>query len=153
MGEFWVVNSEPSKKAYIACVEADYAEHKYLTYPKARIGVDRSIGQNSLFHLWLSEFAAFLTPCHYKEVTPGMLSGIKRTMKKLFYQEFHDSWMIHTVICPLTKQEKKDFTSSKSWKQPEMYKVLTWLQMYAAEHCCILESKGEFAKLQREQNK
>ena len=152
MGESWTVNSEHSKKAYIAQVERDFAEHKYLTYSPPRIGVDRSIDQNSLLHFWLTEFAAFLTPCHKKEVTPGMLEGMKKSIKGLFYRENPYEWMLHKVVCPLTKREKVDYTSSASWKQGEMFVVLTWLQNFAATQGCVLESKGEFNKLQRKSN-
>jgi len=152
MGESWTVNSEQTKKAYIAKVEKDFSEYKYLTYAPPRIGIDRSIDQNSLFHVWCTEFAAYLTPCHTKEVTKGMLEGMKKTVKGLFYRENPYNWMLHKVICPLTKREKIDYTSSSSWKQGEMFLVLTFLQNFAATQGCALESKGEFNKLQRKQN-
>lgn len=152
MGESWTVNSEQSKAAYKAQVDRDFAEHKYLTYNPPRIGVDRSLDQSALFHVWLTEFAAFLTPCHKKQVTKGMLEGIKKTIKGLYYREYPYEWMVHKVICPLTKREKTDYTSSSSWRQGEMFLVLTWLQQFAAGQGCVLESKGEFNKLQKLQN-
>lgn len=82
-----------------------------------------------------------------------MVEGIKKTIKGLFYRENPYEWMVHKVICPLTKREKTDYTSSASWMVGEMYLVLTWMQIFAAQQGCILESKGEFAKRQREQNK
>lgn len=153
MGESWIVNSEQKKRAYIDQVERWWSEHKYMTFSPPRLGEDRSIDQNSLFHVWCTEFAAFLTPCHTKEVTKGMVEGIKKTIKGLFYRENPYEWMVHKVICPLTKREKTDYTSSASWMVGEMYLVLTWMQIFAAQQGCILESKGEFAKRQREQNK
>jgi hypothetical protein len=81
-----------------------------------------------------------------------MLEGMKKTVKGLFYRENPYDWMLHRVICPLTKREKVDYTSSSSWKQGEMFLVLTFLQNFAATQGCVLESKGEFNKLQRKQN-
>lgn len=150
MSDATTVNSDVTLAIYLNKVRAEFMEHRYLTYPAPRIGMDRSIDQNALFHVWLTEFAAHLTPCHKREVTPGMLEGIKRSMKQKFYQETGYDWMIHTVKCPLTGREKKDWASSKSWKRGEMFMVLSWLQMFAADHGCILESKGKFHQYQRE---
>ncbi len=150
MSESWTVNSDPTLEGYIGQVRRWYNEHKYLTFPGPRFGVDRSINQNSLFHVWLTEYAAHLTPCHSREVTEGMLDGIKRTMKGLFYRETQYEWMVHKVICPLSKREKIDYTSSASWLQGEMFLVLNFIQLHAAQNGCILESKGEHAKLTRE---
>jgi len=152
MGEAFTVNSLQSKAAYHAYVDRRWEEDKWLTFDPPRVGEDRSISQNSLYHVWLTEFAAFLTPCHTKEVTPGMLDGIKRSTKGMFYRECGHEWMIHKVICPLTKREKPDYTSSASWLHGEMFLVLTWLQNFAGSQGCILESKGQFKKLQREHN-
>jgi hypothetical protein len=150
MGDSWRVNSEQTKRAYHEQIDRWWAEHKYMTFPPPRLGEDRSIDQNSLFHVWLTEFAAYLTPCHKKEVTKGMLEGIKTSVKGLFYRENPYEWMVHRVFCPLSKREKKGYTSSKSWLVGEMFLVLTWFQIFAAQQGCILESKGEFAKNQRE---
>lgn len=151
-GESWRVDSKVTKEAYKAHVDKLFDEHKYLTFPKPRIGQDRSIDQNSLLHVWLTEFAAHLAKCHKSEVTAGILEGIKRSMKGLYTQETQLGHMTHQVVCPLTKREKTDFTSSKSWKRGEMFDFLNWLQAFAATKNCILESKGEHAKLTREQN-
>ena len=152
MGEAWVVNDDRKLTAYIEHVKKQFAEHKYLTFPAARIGADRSLDQNSLMHLWLTEFCCHISKCHKREVTEGMIEGIKRTMKKGFYQAYGYAWMIHEVKCPLTGNTKKDFTSSAKWKRGEIYVFLDWLQHFAATKGCILESRGEFAKLKREEN-
>lgn len=153
MGKSWVINSEISKKAFIANLEKLFSEHKYITYAAPRIGADRSLGQNALLHLWLTDFGCYLAKCHYTEFTDGMMEGIKKSVKGLFYREYPYEWMIHDVKCPITKRSKKDYTSSSKWKQGEMFLVLTWLQDFAAKKGCVLESKGEFQKLQRGQNK
>lgn len=150
MTESWVVNSEHTKKAFIAKVEADYAEHKYLTYAPPRIGADRSLTQNGLMHQWLTDFGCHLAKCHYTEFTDGMMEGMKKTAKGLFYREYPFEWMVHEVKCPLTNRVKTDYTSSSSWKHGEMFLVLTFMQNFAATKGCVLESKGQFAKYQRE---
>ena len=150
MGESFTVNSEHTKQAYKAYVDRVYDESKYATFSPPRIGPDRSINQNSLFHVWLTEFAAHLAKCHKSEVTKGMLAGIKFTAKELYYRHSSYFWMIHTVSSPLTGRNKTDYTSSGSWHRGEMFDVLNWLQMFAAEQGCVLESRGEHAKLKRE---
>ena len=60
--------------------------------------------------------------------------------------------MIHVVTDPKSGKTKKDYTSSADWKTGEMYQVLTFLQMESANDGLILEAKGQYAKLKREQN-
>jgi hypothetical protein len=61
--------------------------------------------------------------------------------------------MIQEIEDYSSGKKKKDYTSSKDWKTGEMYMVLTFIQLCAAQDGLILESKGEFAKNQREANK
>lgn len=152
MGEAWTVNSEPSCNAYCAHVKAQFHKHGYLTYPAPKIGKDRSLGQNALFHFWITEFICHLVLCHPSQVTEGMKDGTKRTIKGLFYRHYPgEKWMIHEVVCAISQRKKIDYTSSASWKQGEMFMVLEFFQGYAATQGCVLESKGEFARLKREQ--
>ncbi len=150
MGEAWTVNDDRKLTAYVEHVRKLYCDHKYLTFPAPRIGADRSLDQNALLHFWLTEFCCHLARCHKSEVTDGMIEGIKRSMKSMFYKTYGYAWMIHDVTCVLTGNTKKDFTSSSDWKRGEMFMFLDWLQHFAATKGCILESKGEFAKLKRE---
>lgn len=155
MGESWTINSDASLKAFLANVEALYKEYKYLTYGKPRIGVDRSLDQNALFHVWCTEWIAHTLGKHTKAVLKNEINGMKRTVKKMFliaYPETKD-WMIEVITDYTTGQSKKDYTSSADWKTGEMFMVLTFMQNEAANQGIILESKGEFAKNQREQNK
>jgi hypothetical protein len=152
MAESWVINSDNSLNAFIKNVNDLYKEHKYITYGSPRIGKDRSLGQNALFHVWLTDFGCHLAKCHFTQFSDGMMEGTKKSIKGLFYREYPREFMIHEVECVITKRKKKDYTSSAKWKQGEMFEVLTWFQNFAASQGCVLESKGEFNKLQREQN-
>ncbi len=155
MGESWVINSDSSLKAFIANVQSLYGEHKYITYGKPRIGVDRSLDQNALFHVWCTEWIAYKLGKHVKTVVKQELAGMKRTVKKMFLLAYPESkeWMIQVITDYTTGQSKKDYTSSADWKTGEMFMVLTFMQNEAANQGIILESKGEFAKNQREQSK
>lgn len=155
MGESWTINSDTSLKAFIANVQALYNEHKYITYGKPRIGVDRSIDQNKLFHFWCTEWIANILRIDKREVSKASLAGMKRTVKKMFLLAHPETkeWMIQVITDYTTGQTKKDYTSSADWKTGEMFMVLTFMQLEAANQGIILESKGEFAKNQREQNK
>lgn len=154
MSESWTINSEHSKVAFIKYVNQMVDEHKHITFAAPRIGADRSVSQNALFHVWCAEYVAYRMSMHRKEVSKGLLAGMKRIVKKRFNSSHPESqgWMVYEVINPFNGQSKKDYTSSADWKRGEMLTVLTWLQMVAAEDGLILESKGEFAKLTREHN-
>lgn len=154
MSEAWTINSEHSKVAFIKYVDQMYEKHKYITFAAPRIGADRSLSQNSLFHVWCTEYIAWRLDITTKAVSKGLLAGMKLIIKKRFTASHPDSqaWMIFDVVNPFNGKSKKDYTSSADWKRGEMFTVLTWLQMVAAEDGLILESKGEFAKAQREFN-
>lgn len=156
MTDRWVINSTPALVAFIKTVERTYSEHKFITYTEPRIGPDRSISQNALLHVFLSEYAAYILKRDKKEVAKdrGLMEGMKLDAKKKFvlHHPENTSWMVHEVIGPMSGSKKKAYTSSSNWKRGEMFVFLTWLQMLAANDGLILESKGEFNKLQREQN-
>ena len=151
MSQAWTTNSASTLKAYIANVHALFDEHKYLTFPAPRIGADRSMGQNALFHVFLTEYVAHILRKDKRDVTKGELEGMKRATKGRYYTYSHDGFMIHTITDPISKRSKRDYTSSSDWKRGEMFAVLEWLQLQAANDGLIVESRGEFNKLQRDQ--
>lgn len=154
MAEQWTVNSITSLTAFNKHVERLFAEHKFITFSSPRIGADRSLDQNALFHVWATEYVAYTLKKDKREVSPGELDGMKQIIKKRFTAT-HPAcyeWMVYEIVNPFNGATRKDYTSSKSWKRGEMYLVLDWFQMVAAEDGLILESKGQFAKLQREHN-
>lgn len=152
--ETFTVNSATSAMAFYRHVQDMFAQHKYLTFTW-RIGEKRSLDQNALLHVWLTEYAAHLLDKDKKLVTRGELEGMKRHAKRMYYAEHGEQcavWMIHEVVNPANpEQHKRDFTSSTTWKRGEMYLFLTWLQMKAAMDGLVLESKGEYAELQRKE--
>jgi len=150
MAEHWTVNSDHSETAYIASIKALRAEHGYLTFNAPRIGKDRSLTQNGLFHVWLTECAAHYLTKHKKAVTKADLAGMKRAVKRRFNAANSNNFMVHAVRDPISNDEKRDYTSSGDWKRGEMYMVLEWLQLFAANDGLILESIGQFDKFKRE---
>jgi hypothetical protein len=145
----FVVNSLPSLVAFCALVKQLIGEHKYITF-SWRIGQDRSLDQNSLLHVWLTEMAAYYLKKDRRAVTEEELEGMKKKAKKLYYTETGQSWLVIRPIDPQTGNVGLlTFRSSKRYKQGEMFQFLTWLQMTAANDGLVLESKGEFNKLQQ----
>lgn len=152
MSEAWLVNSDTSEIAFFAHVRALRAEHGYLTFPAARIGKDASLDQKALFNIWIREYAAHLLNKGPKQVTPGEHEGMKRVVKKGFNVSNPNTFMVHDVVNPITKESRKDYTSTADWKVGEAYMVLEWLQLHAANDGLILESLGQYDKLKRKSN-
>tara|TARA_R110000851_G_scaffold302789_1_gene460205 strand:- start:421 stop:900 length:480 start_codon:yes stop_codon:yes gene_type:complete len=155
MKESWTINSPTSLVAFTKAVEDSYKEKKYITFSAPRIGRDRSLDQNALFHVWITEYAAYRLKIHKKAVYKGLIEGMKQIIKKRFTATHPESysWMVFEVVNPFNLEAtSKEYTSSSSWKKGEMFLVLTWFQMVAAEDGLILESKGQFEKLQRTHN-
>ena len=153
-GENFTINSDHTLVAFKKHVDDLYLEHKYITYAAPRIGADRSLTQSALFHVWCREYAAAKRKISTKDVNEGLLNGVKRIVKQEFtsYHPFCHNFMVYELENIRDESKRKDYTSSTSWKRGEMYMVLHWFQMMAAEEGIILESKGEFAKNQREHN-
>lgn len=152
-GEAFTVNSDSRFEGCVEWLRGLYKAHGYITVAKPRIGPDRSLDQNSLLHVWLTEYAAHLLHKNKRDVTPGELDGMKRHAKGQFHAANPQckAWMVHEVINPKTGQIKKDFTSSARWKRGELTFFLDWLAQTAAGDGLILEAKGEYAKAKREQ--
>lgn len=145
----FVVNSLPSLAAFWSFIQSMLHEHKYVTFTW-RIGEDRSLDQNALFHVWCTEMVAFYLRKDKRAVTEPELEGMKRKAKKLYYQETGYPWLVMRPIDPQTgKEGQLMFRSSKNYLRGEMFQFLTWLQMVAANDGLVLESRGEFTKLQR----
>jgi len=77
----FIVNSSMSYKAFCSWAWLQFEAHKFLTFT-FRIGEDRSLDQNSLFHVWLTEYCAHLANINKREVTAGMVEFLKRKVKK-----------------------------------------------------------------------
>jgi len=151
MAEHWIINSDHTLAAFIASVKAIRAEHGYITYSAPRIGKDRTMDQNALFHVWCTEYAAHLLKKTKKQVTKGELEGMKIMVKKRFHVSHVNNFMIHTIIDPFTGGSRNAYTSSADWKRGEAFMVMEWLQLYAANDGLILESLGQYDKLKRKQ--
>jgi len=146
----FVVNSAHATLAFATIVRTLFAEYPYITF-SWRFGEDRSIDQNSLFHVWLTEYAAHLLKKDKKQVTKGEVEGMKRHVKKTYYHQTGYAFLVHEIVNPKTpEQKRREFTSSSDWKVPEMFEFMTWLQMMAANDGLVLESKGQYQKLQKE---
>jgi hypothetical protein len=146
----FVVNSLMSLAAFGRLVAELFKQHLYVTFTW-RIGADRSLDQNALLHVWLTEYAAHLAQIHRKAVTPAMIEFLKRKAKKQYYAHAGAEWMLDRLVNPETGEQAESYwRSSADYKVGEMFLFLTWLQMHAANDGCILESRGQYAKLQRE---
>lgn len=148
----YIVNSEATKKHFLKTVDTLFEQHKYLTFAQPQLGKDRSLSQNALLHVWITEIAAFCTGQHSKCVHKDLIEGTKLLAKRQCYAETRQDWLLQHVINPETGETECRPRSSADYTSGEMFFMLEWLQNHRAEKGLILESKGEFAKKQREQN-
>lgn len=147
----FVVDSLISLTAFCSFVKTLFGKGLYITFTW-RIGADRSLDQNALFHVWLAEWAAHIAKLPRKEVPKQMVEFMKRKVKQRYYRETGYAWMLDKLVDPKTGEETGiHYASSFDYKVGEMYCLLCWMQMTAAEeNGLVLESRGEFAKRQRE---
>jgi hypothetical protein len=147
----WIVNSAMDLIAFPAHIIELFKVHKYITFTW-RFGPDRSLEQNGLLHVWLTQYAAHLAGIDRKSVSKGMVEFLKRRAKKDYYAQTGAEWMLDRMVDPKSGEQGTLFyKSSADYLQGEMFLFLTWLQMTAANDGLLLESLGEYAKLQRKQ--
>ncbi|MFZ9296552.1 MAG: hypothetical protein ACO259_10140 [Bacteroidia bacterium] len=97
------------------------------------IGGVRASEHNSAYHVWMRKYCACLAKCPVQMVTESMLLGLKRSLKRYFWLETKERWIIEQVKCPLTGDQKFDFKSSSRWTKPQMTQFMQWMQAFAAE--------------------
>lgn len=149
MAEHWVCNSMGQKESFKSHVDRLYDEHKYVTF-EWRIGRQRSLDQNALFHVWATEYAAHLLGKEKKEVTEAEVEGMKLTLKRYCFNETKEKFLVHQVKNMFGEEKKIDFRSSKNYRKKEMFFFMCWIQSHALmNHDLVLESTGEFEKLQQ----
>lgn len=106
-----------------------------------------SLGQKALFHIWCREIASHLMSIDYSQVTEDHEESVKASVKKAAYTHNRWAWLIYTKRDVFTCQEKKDYKSVGSLAIGEMYMLMEFTQMLAAEKGLILEAVGEYKRL------
>jgi hypothetical protein len=148
----FIVNSEISCAGFAKWATQKWRDHKYLTFT-FRVGEERSLDQNALLHLWLTLYAAHLAKIDRKVVSEEMLEFMKQKAKYLYYTQTAADWMIRKMVNPKSGAEGKVYyRSSADYKVGEMFQFLTWLQNTAANDGLLLESRGQYQKLQKQHN-
>lgn len=150
-GSFWRCKNDYSLKACCAFLTRQFAEHGDLIV-RWQIGT-RSLDQNALFHAWCREWVAAKLRKRPEDATKAEIAGMKRTVKKIFYLNTGADWMVCRVTDYSAPNGKTitEFTSSADWASGEMFQVLSFMQMAAAEDGVLLESLGKFQKMQQKQ--
>lgn len=112
-----------------------------------RTGPLSSMPQLALFHIWLKKWAAHALHKPEADVSPNELAGMKRSVKARYYHETSAPWMVETIADPLAPgRTRTDYTSAAAWEVGEMFAVMEWMQLKAAEQGLVLEAIGEYQK-------
>jgi len=146
----FIINSGEALGEFFDAVTELFEKKKYLVFKYPRFGGVRSLDQNALFHVWLTEAAAYYLKKSIDDVTPMEVEAMKRDVKRkcLLENPNFAEFMITEYVYPITKARVKGYTSSAQWGWDGMYHVLTWFQMIAAGDELVLESKGKFKQRQ-----
>jgi len=115
-------------------------------------GKKASMPQLALFNIWVRQYCAHLLRKPEKSLSKGELAGMKRAVKRRYYHETHEPFMVERITDPFHPDKSRlEVTSAADWTQGEMYRVMEWLQNTAGEeHGIILESVGEHARLKQQ---
>ena len=111
----------------------------------------RSLDQNALFQKWARTFAAHEFGVTEEQVTETQHEAMKISLQRQCYAA--TGWDFLIVFYPDAfggKSKPQRAPTSKMGKG-ELHQFLTWVQSFAAERGLILESLGEYHKLQQRQ--
>lgn len=143
-GQKWAITNEFQLVQFIDNVQKLLHEHKRVVFSSPELGQGRSLDQNALFHVWMRQYAGYLTKTDAQLVPTGVVDGMKRHCKIMFWKEFKHDWMMHTITNPKTGESKKDVVSTKVLSKARMFEFMEWIQATAANDGLILEAKGEY---------
>ena len=152
MAKSFTINSPASLAAFKSNADQLYQEHKYITFSAPRIGADRSLSSNALSHCWYNYADKMIsdqigTSRNYCKLHFGI--PILRAEDDEFRAMYGQVIMSHSYETKLNIMRYLPVTSLMSREQ--MARYLTAVQVHYAEaHGLVLESKGEFAKHQRQ---
>ena len=108
----------------------------------------RSLDQNSLFHVWCSEYFNFVTKTEIKDFNykdrNTLMTGFKRGLKRACYADTQWYFLLVKLKDPFTGKEETEAESTRNYTPGEMFQFMEWVQNRAAEDGLILESKGEY---------
>jgi hypothetical protein len=124
--EEFVVNSDASHVEFTGMARALFDKHKYLTWKFPKIGPERSLSQNALFHVWARKLVAFYLKKDEKQVTEGELEGCKRMLKRRFYKDNRKDWLTVEILDPMSGQKRMDFRSSRKYSTQQMWEFMFW---------------------------
>lgn len=153
MGERFTVNSKFSLEQACHWLAENFDKKKYSTY-SVKHGEARSLDQNALFHVWALEYACYLAKINKdtidKVLRERFMEGMKDKLKREFYKESGRTWLVVDKIDPETGEVRRGWRSSANYLHDEMFEFMTWIQSKAIDDGIILESKGEYKKMQEE---
>jgi hypothetical protein len=147
MPESFKVNSDKTNANCIEWVKSLREKHKYFRLTLTT-GDTRGLEQNSLLHVWLSEWieqASGIKPAKKH------IEQLKRSLKEQAYLEgLH--YTLETYQCRITKKEKKRWVSTKEYTVGELTYFLDFIQCLAAKQDVILVAKGDYKRNKEKQN-
>lgn len=150
-----VVNSPQSLKRFCEVTLPELlARGKYVVITW-EFGAPATRGQKALFSIWVRRIAAHFLRKPEKAVTLAEVKEFKDRIKRRYYTQTHEPFMIKQEGQPF-HPDKKDWevTSSAKWTQMEMFRVMEFVQVWMAdEYNLILESTGEHRDLKHTHNR
>jgi hypothetical protein len=150
-GDYWTINSLHTLGEFIKFLKACWEENKWLTV-KIGQGRQRTLDQNGLFQVWAREFMAHIAGVTVKDVTKQAHEEMKTSLKRGFYRDHHQPFVIKKVKDHLTGETANGLRSTTDYSTGEMFMFMEWVQAVAAnEYGLILEAQGEYKHLKQEQ--
>lgn len=149
----FIVQSQQSLERFIKLMPEIFQRGKYIIV-SWEFGAPATTKQKALLKIWIRKVAGHLLKKPEKSVTKDEMERMTRSIKKRYYTDTHEAFMIKTEGKPFhPDKEALEVTSSADWTQAECTRVMEWLQATASlEYDLILESTGEHKQIKRDHN-
>ncbi len=155
MSERRVINSHQAMDRFIREFPEIFNTRGRYVVLTIEFGAPATKPQKALLKIWIRKIAGHLYKKPEKSVTRDEMERMTRNIKKRYYTETHEAFIIKSEGKPFHPDKQAlEVTSSADWTQAECSRVMNWLQITASsDYDLILESTGEHQQLMREYNK
>jgi len=150
MGESFVVNSDAKAAGFVEFAKGLYKEHKYLVFTWS-IGEKNSWPMKKTWRMWMGETAIWMASRGAKMPLVIKADGTMHGTRAFTADDAHELWVSTWLGVNDAGERYKTASGDKGLMLDMMNKHMLW----AAERglSLTIPKGGEYAKLQREQNK
>ena len=151
-GNYWIARNPGELRARLEAFGRQLEKDNLfpICWQSKKYTSPRTMDQNALYWLWVTEFARFLLDRH--KISEREKQDMHYTLQRRCYAATQWEWLISHETDLISGESKVARRSTTKFQKGEMTAYMEWVQIAAADRGLILESQGEYQDLQVAQN-